>query len=323
MFEALVGLGSRGQTNFPNSGPGSKNLLYGNEQLGYFGTLTPAELVTLGKLRSLFNFFNGNDEGAPYTWVKMFYKGKVLYFPTNTLAYNLSWNQLYNAGLVYGVDSNGNYPTATPTNQFKILNVGTDVLKVRLFAADSNPDPTSSGSQQLLTGAGANISGSEFVQLIYALVQGAPAAYSGPKWGIFSASSFAWGGRKVPTQRTYVAGPSYAQHVDNTYTYSSPKTELNYWLPVLELIPGNELPLLPYIDLAAQLDPLQPASIADVIQSVGLAKYRGTTTTVVIHEPAVVTDVTYPSQVLKIKRTEVQLETGLLNQLVVTDIVYT
>jgi hypothetical protein len=322
MIEALLAGGARGQTNFPDSGPGSKNLLYGNEQLGYFGTLTPAEMVTLGSLRAQFNFFAGTDENAAYVWVKMFYKGRVLFFPSNTIAYNISWNQLYNAGLVYGVDGNGYAPTGTPTNQFKILNVGKDVLKLRLFTADSNPDPTSFLSQQLLTSGGVNITGSEWVSLIYAIVGNAPAGYSGPKWSIFSSNSFGWGGRKIVTQRTMSNSASNAQHVDNVYSYAAPKAELNYWLPVLELIPGNELPLLPYINLTAQLDPLQPVSIEDIVQDVGLTKYRGSISTVVIHEPPVVTDFTYPTQLLKIKRTEIQIETGLLTAPVVTDFVY-
>ena len=322
MFEALVGIGSRGQTLFPDSGPGSKNLLYGNEQLGYFGSVAQADMVNAGKIRSLFNFYAGVDDSNVFVWHKMFYKGRVLFIPSQTLAYNLSWNQLYNAGLVYGVDGNGYAPTATPTNQFKILNVGTDVLKIRLLSADSNPDPTTFVSQQLLTSGPANVTGSEWVSLVYALIQNAPVGYSGPKWSLISPNSFAWGGRKVHTQRTINNSPSSAQHVDNVYSYASPKTEANYWLPVLELIPGNELPLLPYIDLAAQLDPLQPISVTQIVQDVGLTKYRVVNTTVVIHEPPVVTDITYPVQIQKIRRTEIQIETTPLQSLVVTDFVY-
>lgn len=323
MFEMLLGGGAKGQTNFPDSGPGSKNLLYGNEQLGYFGTLTQAEFLSLGKIRNAFNFYSGLDESAAYEWIKVFYKGRVLFFPRTTIAYNMNWNQLYAAGLVYGVDGPGYAPAGTPVNQFKILNVGRDVLKIRLFTADSNADPTTFVSQQLLTSGGANITGSEWVSLVYALVQNAPVGYSGPKWSLFTPNSFGWGGRKIHTQRTMSNSPSYAQHVDNVYSYAAAKTEVNYWLPVFELIPGNELPLLPMIDLGAQVDPLQPVSITEVRQDIGLTKYRGSTSTVVIFEAPYVTDITYPTQLLRVRRTDVQVETTPLNRPVVTDFVYT
>lgn len=322
MFESLLGMGSRGQVNFPDSGPGSKNLIYGNEQLGYFGTLTQAEFTSLGAIRNLVGLYAGTDEGAAFLWVKMFYKGRVLYFPTNTIAYNLSWNQLYNAGVVYGVDGNGYAPTATPTNQFKIMNIGKDVLKIRLFTADTNPDPTSFLSQQLLTSGGANITGSEWVQMIYALVGNAPVAYNGPKWNLFSSNSFGWGGRKVHTQRTMSNTVNNNQSVDNVYSYATPKTDLGYWLPIFELIPGNELPLLPYINLAAQADPLLPVATTEIVQDIGLMKYRASISTVVIHEAPVVTDVVFSPDVLKIKRTEVQIETTPLVSPTVTDFVY-
>jgi hypothetical protein len=34
------------------------------------------------------------------------------------LASGVPWNDVYNAGLVYGTNDNGKYPSSTPTNQF-------------------------------------------------------------------------------------------------------------------------------------------------------------------------------------------------------------
>jgi hypothetical protein len=100
---------------YGTSGPGPKTLKYGNLQIGYFGTVTQAEMFTGPELANLLGFTAGiNSATAAMYWWKFAYKGKILYIPSQQLRYFVSWNDIYGAGLVYGTKSNGDYP-ASPT----------------------------------------------------------------------------------------------------------------------------------------------------------------------------------------------------------------
>lgn len=104
-------------TAYPNSGPGSIYLTAGNSEIGYFGRVTSAELMTYVAYRTHLTataWTTGTDKG----WLKFMYKGKVLFLSQGWI-FKATWNQLYAAGGVYGVDGPGTYPATTPVNQYK------------------------------------------------------------------------------------------------------------------------------------------------------------------------------------------------------------
>ena len=105
---------------YPGSGPGSKSLAFGDENIGYFGEVSAAEMMTHLELR--------NAIGASWPsmrtdsgWFKFFHKGVVKFISKNTLATGLTWNQVYGAGVMYGTDDFGKYPVAPGVNQRKVI----------------------------------------------------------------------------------------------------------------------------------------------------------------------------------------------------------
>ena len=121
MIEALLSSGQKEGASYPNSGPGIKTLAFGDETLGYFGEVSQEELVSVFDLRQQLSFWEGEESTGAIAWIKMFLDGTVIYFPKYPTVYNVGWNALYNAGLVYGTDDNGLYPSGSPTNQFRVV----------------------------------------------------------------------------------------------------------------------------------------------------------------------------------------------------------
>lgn len=91
---------------FPDSGPGSKLMLIGNKNEGYFGTVTQAEMLTTGNLydavssllpATLTPVFNPN-----LLWIKFALDGDFYFFPTDTVITGTSWKLLNDAGMAKG-----------------------------------------------------------------------------------------------------------------------------------------------------------------------------------------------------------------------------
>ncbi|QVW55797.1 hypothetical protein pEaSNUABM9_00216 [Erwinia phage pEa_SNUABM_9] len=152
---------------YPNSGPGPKYLLAGNTTMGYFGRVTTAELYTRAEFVAASQLtghttYSGGTEG----WYKFFYQGTVFYFPVSPTGSNVSWQMLYQAGLVYGTDDTGKYPAGTPVNQSKIMTLtkseGRFYLRIRLPTISlQDPDPSPNG-----TLVPANVAGSMLDMLL-------------------------------------------------------------------------------------------------------------------------------------------------------------
>ena len=95
---------------FPDTGPGPSKLLRGNWNEGYFGTCTQAELFGAAELCTALAFTpSAQNTSASWVWHKFILDGKILFMPDQS-AGSTSWYELYNAGLVYGVDGNGDTP---------------------------------------------------------------------------------------------------------------------------------------------------------------------------------------------------------------------
>lgn len=108
---------------YPNSGPGNKWLLAGTPALGYFGVIPDSEVITYLAYKNNLNpnlsivMRDGGD------WFKFFYKGKVIYIGCKGIGHSVSWQAIYQAGGVYGVNGNGPYPSGTGRNQYKPITV--------------------------------------------------------------------------------------------------------------------------------------------------------------------------------------------------------
>lgn len=327
MLEALASSGSKTQVDFPDSGPGSKRLQYGTDKLGYFASVPPSQFFTPNELRKQLNFQLGTDNNNDaLNWVKAYYNKKVIFFPQFPFAAGLTWNQLYAAGLVYGVDGPGNYPAASgQVNQLKLVNIGSDVFKVRLFRAfteATNDGYWNRASTSPIAGNSPFLSESEWSSMCQSLIQGVASNYAGPKWGVYPSSSFLASGRTAVMMES-CSDSSYALLGSNVQITGGLKTSSGWWYPVLELIPGDQRPLLPMIGIDSNVSGSPgPMTVDEIVQDIGLTKYRGSSAQVVFTPPnPAVDDITYVG-FNKIRRTDVRVITTDQFQPVVDDITY-
>lgn len=241
MLELLLTTGGGALPEYPNSGPDPKRLRYGDETLGYFGEVTKSELFTTPELRTELDFYAGSEISFN-TWVKMFLDSKVIFFPLGRIANALSWNDLYNSGLVYGVDNTGVVPGTVPTNQLKYTFKNKELFKVRLFKG-STEDPTGGVTGPATPSASTpQLINSEWFRVLGALCSEAIPGYTGNRFSIYDKVTL---NMTTTTQTTrwdsrtqYVF---YAANIANIYEKSIAGSS---WVPVLELVPQEEAPVL-------------------------------------------------------------------------------
>jgi hypothetical protein len=280
MIELLTSGGVKESSYFPDSGPGTKTLQYGNEDFGYFGVLSVDEFMQFGELRRQLNFYDGNQTNLTNNeWVKAIFNKKVLFFPRKYISANISWNTLYNAGLVHGVDGPGPFQSPNgPTNQQRIVNAKASNFRVRLFAADiTDPSPQTATHTWGSTGSQAaiNMNNSEFGTILNGLISSAPAAWTGVKWKVLSADSF-FNGVNGSTQMTQAANNLNMQAASASSTLVIiGKALACAWIPVLELIPANEIIVQAVADVETlAVSELSPVTVTEIIQNVGLQAIR-------------------------------------------------
>lgn len=168
MIEALLATISSAVQEYPNSGPGSKTLIAGNEDIGFFGEVSSSELITYAGLKSHLGFSAGNV-GPDVGWLKFMHKGVVKFIAKKACYYSLTWNALYAAGGIYGTNDNGRYPATTPKNQYKPFTVpdGTKTCKlVPRLLSGAPTDPVGQNAGEVTD------YNSEYSDLLYRIIAG-------------------------------------------------------------------------------------------------------------------------------------------------------
>lgn len=121
-----------------DTGHGPQAIRAGDANKGYFGTVSQEDFITHQALYDWSGLVGGIvNVTTPLTqpWFKYAYEGKVCFIPFNHIVSRVSWDSLYEAGLVYGEDSNGPITMETPVNQNKIITIGGKNYRVRLQRA--------------------------------------------------------------------------------------------------------------------------------------------------------------------------------------------
>lgn len=148
---------------FTTTGPGAQQPVRGNWELGYFGRVPVTDMLSGTALRAALGVAIGSNISD--TQIQYYYKfvreGKILFYPAGAIVTTVSFDQLYNLGLIYGTDDNGAYPAGaalTPTNQKKVVTIGAFNFLARVFKGSTLPTTT------LVTVATADREGSEWDQ---------------------------------------------------------------------------------------------------------------------------------------------------------------
>lgn len=220
-------------------GPGSPTLQFGDSTLGYYGEVTAAELFTTAELSTAIGYSGGNVTTAAPGWIKMMVDGKTLFFPKKALKTGVMWNDLYNAGAVYGINGIGNYPVGAGVLQTKTVQKDAYTYKVRLGSM-ANVDPATSPSPN--TPISPSFLASEWGRIFNALSKPKNTGYTGVSWLLYDFSTIFsnW----VLCRDTYAPDVAIAMAInsgslDNPTSFIS-KTDKSYgsWFPILELVPS-------------------------------------------------------------------------------------
>lgn len=102
--------------------PGSEYLMAGDKQNGFYGFVQPEDFgliasnpegkqeLSATNLATAIGLTGGSAINDKVAWMKFSRKGKTLFVPVKPLRHSTTWNQIYNAGAVYGDDSVGLVP---------------------------------------------------------------------------------------------------------------------------------------------------------------------------------------------------------------------
>lgn len=227
-------------------GPGATELLRGNNELGYFGTVTEAQLFSALEVQTGAGV-SASNIGVIF-WEKFIYKGKILYMPSRAIHPGISWNGLYSVGCVFGTNDTGiGDHGLSPRNQRRIISKGDDDFIIRLprFTTRQDATPPVPGGSTISI-AHSEIYGSEWVQCMCALYGAFLGVNVGkyqpvhnripgaPEWPS-SGNPSATMGMEYSTTMSMLA---IASPVTIYNGHSSYQRTVNIaWRPVLELVP--------------------------------------------------------------------------------------
>jgi hypothetical protein len=282
MNEALLSTG--GKTIYiNNSGPGPKALIGGDETLGYFGEVTDTQLFGISQVAGAAGLYQGDDnsgltQGANH-WLKFIWNGKIIYIAKRPFRTNISWADLYAAGLVYGTRDNGKYPLATPKHQFiqmpKYEGEKLWVLKPRLVKGYDVDPVTNSGSTNIHAGEWSQLLGRCSVATDGGITpKFATFGYAPLGWTNSSPDSIVMETVSTNVNQTIIRGDGGSGQIMGAYRVAlktdriSGSFNQHFWRPVLELIPDTEAKD-PYQLLYRTPGPFAPV-ITDVRQWTGV-----------------------------------------------------
>jgi len=82
--------------------PGSKILIDGDMQAGFFGEVSASELISGTDLASLVGISQGTSQHSTAGWLKFAWQGKILFVAKKTFRNSISWDHINGANAVYG-----------------------------------------------------------------------------------------------------------------------------------------------------------------------------------------------------------------------------
>ncbi len=82
--------------------PGSKNLISGTMEEGFFGEVPASELITGDALASQVGISQGTSQHSTAGWLKFAYKGEIQFVAKKPIRHSISWDTINAAKCVYG-----------------------------------------------------------------------------------------------------------------------------------------------------------------------------------------------------------------------------
>jgi hypothetical protein len=240
------------KSNF-DFGPGPRVLQGGTMNSGFFGTLDSSDFINGETLAAAIGLSSGNKQNTDSRWLKFIHKGKILFVPMLTFRNTVTWDAIYLAGAVYGVDGVGPFAATggVTADQGSRVVIGEDAFRVRLLTgAVENPS---------------TVSGGEWNDLMVPIWTGDPQKRN---WAAFTDGDLNYSGFGLNsfTQENTAAGTSSRVvrrgDVFSSYAQTATANGLG-WRPCLELIPNDQF----------LFDPVGLMSNSETMMEVGLVDY--------------------------------------------------
>lgn len=233
--------------------PGGSSLLFGTEQLGYFGRVSSADMLQGNDPATLVGLTQGTAINSGTEWLKFAYQGKILFVPRMPLRSDISYAAIYAAGAVYGTEGFGVSPLVPNVKQNKKVTIGANQFSVRLFqGADTDP----STSTAYFSNDPVGTKNSEWTQLMSRVWASNP---NGIFWERFTDAELGTvtGGKNMAAwTQELVTGtpyrvvrnhPPFLGYSADTDTSIGVHNTISSWWPVFELVP-NTTPALTIFD---------------------------------------------------------------------------
>lgn len=122
----------------PYTGPGPQELKIGNMGLGYYGKIPEGLLISQEALCSRIgltagSFYIHTSNTSKLFWHKFARNGKILFIPQFPIKNEITWDDIYKVGAIYGIDGPGPFTASdgTEVNQNTIITIGRDRFRVR------------------------------------------------------------------------------------------------------------------------------------------------------------------------------------------------
>lgn len=169
-----------GQQAYEPVGHGSTTLVGGDATWGFYGEVASTDFITGDALATEIGLSAGTSQNSTSDWLKFASNGSVILVPKKTFRYAVSWEHLYQAGAVYGDDTNGSNPSGTARLQDAVVTIDGFDYRVRLLRGAAS-DPTVQGADGSWHGYDIDLShGSEWNRLFYPIHSGTHHEYNNP-----------------------------------------------------------------------------------------------------------------------------------------------
>ena len=246
MIETLLAGGKSGRF-FPDSGPGTKVLVAGTKDYGYFGEVTEAQMGLNDGFNQLLDQTNASARSigaVTNIWFKFVLNGKFLFFPKLPLAGLMPLKDLYAMRAVIDADDPLRYSTDITTGQpiyqqnLHVANSISELFKVR--SLDTIPNAAQSAN---VTNSLTPPADSEIAMLLMALLT------SSPHPDTLKIKKYVWsdftnfGGNSYTSFFTQDIGPT-SNPLQSTFTPQAltrnwvAATSTQAWRPLLQYIPA-------------------------------------------------------------------------------------
>lgn len=220
-----------GERAYEPASPGSGELVGGDETAGFYGEVSPEDLMTYEALADEVGLSAGSlQNNDTSTWLKFSLDGQVLFVAKRFARAGVSWDDLDQRGVVFA-------------SQDTRVTIGDFTYRVRLIKG-ANSDPTEAGDDGEWNGDDIDLThGSEWNRLMYKVHEYVPGSQEGDNWAEYTDAELEVGQgwstvcqetKGDDTDRCVYRGRD-AIHDMSGYLKSSDRRS-ERWRPVLELI---------------------------------------------------------------------------------------